>query len=173
MTFAWECNLDEGGVVRLAELLALNLRPGSFIALRGELGTGKSTLARALVRALLNDDAEVPSPTFSLQQVYATRRLQLTHFDFYRINSVAEALELGFEEAIAEGAVIAEWPERIAALLPTDRYEITLADSNDAAVRRVTLRGLGRLSEDARRLAAAMALLAGHPLARQARIRYL
>src|SRR5262249_7451957 len=80
----WTCELDETGVVQLAELLALKLRRGNVIALRGEVGAGKTTLARALITALLGEvAAEVPSPTFSLAQTYATPRLSVTHFDFY------------------------------------------------------------------------------------------
>ena len=117
MTAAWQCELDADGVVRLAELLALRLKVGSVVALRGELGAGKTTLARAVIRALTDDDTEVPSPTFSLQQAYATERLTVTHFDFYRLSNGREALELGLEDAIQHGAVIVEWPERVAALL--------------------------------------------------------
>ena len=88
MTSAWTRELDEAGVVRLAELLALKLRPAMSIALSGELGAGKTTFARALIRAMLGDAAaEVPSPTFSLRQDYATPRLTVTHFDFYRLGS--------------------------------------------------------------------------------------
>ncbi|HET6599038.1 MAG TPA: tRNA (adenosine(37)-N6)-threonylcarbamoyltransferase complex ATPase subunit type 1 TsaE, partial [Burkholderiaceae bacterium] len=69
MTSQWTWELDEPGVVLLAQLIALKIRSGDVLALRGDLGTGKTTLARALIRALLGDDtAEVPSPTFSLQQ---------------------------------------------------------------------------------------------------------
>ena len=173
MTAAWQCELDADGVVRLAELLALRLTVGSVVALRGELGAGKTTLARAAIRALTDDDTEVPSPTFSLQQAYATQRLTVTHFDFYRLSNGREALELGLEDAIQHGAVIVEWPERVAALLPEDRYDIELADTAAAGVRRVSLRGLGSLRDSAERLAAAMRLIASHPQTRHARIRYL
>jgi tRNA threonylcarbamoyl adenosine modification protein YjeE len=118
MTSSWQRELDEAGVGRLAELLALRLRVGSLVVLKGELGAGKTTLARALIRALLDADVEVPSPTFALQQTYATPRLSVTHFDFYRLGSAEEALELGFEDALQRGAVLAEWADRIAALLP-------------------------------------------------------
>ena len=105
MAFAVTYELDEAGVVRLAELLALKIRPGDAIALSGDLGAGKTTLARALIRALLGDpSAEVPSPTFSLRQEYATHRLTVTHFDFYRLGSAGEAAELGLDEALETGA---------------------------------------------------------------------
>jgi tRNA threonylcarbamoyl adenosine modification protein YjeE len=136
--------LDEPGVGRLAELLALKIAAGDVIALSGALGTGKTTFARALIGALLREaSAEVPSPTFSLAQTYATPRLTVTHFDFYRLNSAAEARELGFDEAVDAGAVIVEWPERAPSLLPAARYDIDLAETADPAVRRITVRGHG------------------------------
>jgi tRNA threonylcarbamoyl adenosine modification protein YjeE len=106
-------DLDEAGVVRLAELLALKLRKGDVVALAGEVGAGKTTLARALIAALSGDpNTEVPSPTFSLSQLYETPRLTVTHFDFYRLGSAIEAREVGFDEAVATGAAIVEWPQQ-------------------------------------------------------------
>ncbi|HEU0059500.1 MAG TPA: tRNA (adenosine(37)-N6)-threonylcarbamoyltransferase complex ATPase subunit type 1 TsaE [Hyphomicrobiaceae bacterium] len=173
MTSSWQRELDEAGVARLAELLALRLTIGSLVVLKGELGAGKTTFARALIRALLDADVEVPSPTFSLQQTYATPRLTVTHFDFYRLGSAEEALELGFEDALQRGAVLAEWAERIAPILPEERYEIELTDTEASGRRRVLLRGLGGLSDEARRLGAALHLLDQEPRARSARLRYL
>jgi tRNA threonylcarbamoyl adenosine modification protein YjeE len=174
MSQQWTRDLDEAGVVRLGELLALKIRVGDVIALRGDLGAGKTTLARALIAALLGEEgAEVPSPTFSLSQVYATPRLAITHFDFYRLSTADEARELGFEEAAATGAVIVEWPERAAVLLPASHYEIALAETGDAAVRRVTVRGLGQAGPHARRIGELMAFLDGQPRWRGARIAYL
>ena len=175
MTTAWTRELDEAGVVRLAELLALKIAPGDVVALSGDLGAGKTTLARALIGALLRETAvEVPSPTFSLAQAYATRRLTVTHFDFYRLNSPEDARELGFEEAMDTGAVIVEWPERAPGLLPADRYEIALAETGDAAVRRVTTRGLGaNAARDVGRIGELMEFLARQTRWDRARIAYL
>jgi hypothetical protein len=160
MTIEWTRELDEAGVVRLAELLALKIAVGDVVALSGELGAGKTTFARALIAAVLRDgDAEVPSPTFSLHQSYDTPRLRIAHFDFYRLASAEEARELGFEEAALEGAAIVEWPERAAALLPGTRFEIALAETGDPNVRRVTMRGLGAAAGRAARIGEVMALL--------------
>ncbi len=171
MTAEWTRELDEAGVVRLAELLAFKLGRGDVVALAGEVGAGKTTLARALIAALMGSGAaEVPSPTFSLVQVYEAPRLAVAHFDFYRLTSPEEARELGFEEALERGAAIIEWPERAAELLPASRYEVVLAETANAGVRRVTLRGLGRAAQSAERIGQLMAFLDAAPRWRDARI---
>jgi tRNA threonylcarbamoyl adenosine modification protein YjeE len=170
----WTRELDETGAVRLAELLALKIRPGDAIALYGDLGAGKTTLARALIGALLRDAApDVPSPTFALQQTYATPRLSVSHFDFYRLSGAEEARELGFEEAMEEGAAIVEWPERAAALLPGDRIEVVLAETADPERRVVTVRGLGAAAARVERIGRIMAFLEARPEWTGARIAYL
>ncbi len=102
---------DEAATVRLAEDLALILLPGDVIALHGDLGMGKSTLARALLRAFADDaHLEVPSPTFTLVQTYDFPRLTIAHFDLYRLGGAEELDEIGFDEAIRDGAALIEWP---------------------------------------------------------------
>lgn len=170
----WTRELDEAGSRRLAELFALKIGRGDVIALRGELGVGKTTLARALIGALLGGSgAEVPSPTFSLHQTYATPRLTISHFDFYRLSGAEEARELGLEEAAEQGAVIVEWPERAAALLPENRFEIELCETADQNVRRVTVRGVGGAAGRAGRIGEVMAFLDAAPGRGGARIAYL
>ena len=174
MNFAISRTLDQAGVVRLAELLALKLRAGDYVALRGDLGAGKTTFARALIRALLCDDAaEVPSPTFSLRQEYAARRLTVTHFDFYRLGSPEEAAELDLEEAMETGAVVVEWPERAAELLPTNRIDITLAETAEPDVRKLVLLAHGDTAARVVRLSAILAFLDALPDWQNARIAYL
>ncbi|HET7157031.1 MAG TPA: tRNA (adenosine(37)-N6)-threonylcarbamoyltransferase complex ATPase subunit type 1 TsaE [Hyphomicrobiaceae bacterium] len=170
----WTRHLDEAGVVRLAELLALKIRSGDLIALSGDLGAGKTTLARALIGAVLRDSsAEVPSPTFSLHQTYVSRRLTIAHFDFYRLSGAHEVAELGFEDAAQDGAVIVEWPERAAALLPETRIEVVLAETSDPDVRCVTLRGLGGAGDRVARVADVMTFLDRQARWSGARITYL
>jgi tRNA threonylcarbamoyl adenosine modification protein YjeE len=136
-------HVDETALQQLASRLAPRLRKGDFLALKGDLGAGKTTFARALIRALMErDDEEVPSPTFALVQPYETPRFPVHHFDFYRLSSSSETGELGLDEALASGVVIVEWPERLEDQQPSDRLEISLAE-DDAATRRVTLQGLG------------------------------
>jgi hypothetical protein len=111
--------LDEPTVVMLAELASLALRPGDRIELVGDLGAGKSTFARALIRSVIGDDtADVPSPTFSLVQTYQTPRLTITHADLYRLQSPFEADELALDEAVASGAVLIEWADRLGGAEP-------------------------------------------------------
>ena len=126
---------DEAATMRLGAGLAGLLQVGEALCLSGPLGAGKSTLARALVRALTTPDEEVPSPTFTLVQVYDGARLRLAHFDLYRLTSADEVFEIGLDEALDEGAVVIEWPERLEDHLPPDRLdiEITLAESGRRA----------------------------------------
>lgn len=147
MTAPWiHARVRETDIRHLAELIAFALKPGDVVALRGDLGAGKSTLARAIIRVMLSDEAaEVPSPTFSLVQTYATPRFAVSHFDLYRLSGADEARELGLEELTATGAALIEWPERAEALLPLDRFEIHLEEDPalDPSERRVTIEGLG------------------------------
>lgn len=173
MTPTWTSTLTEAGVARLAELLALKLRRGDLVALSGDLGAGKTTLARALIAALLPGEAEVPSPTFSLQQTYDTPRLTLAHYDFYRLRDAEEAFELGVEEALAAGAALIEWPERAPGLLTPDRFDVTLEETANPDERRVTVRGFGGAGPRVQRLQAIAAFLDAQPGWRDARIAYL
>jgi tRNA threonylcarbamoyl adenosine modification protein YjeE len=109
--------------------VAAALRRGDVVALRGDLGSGKTTLARAVVRARAGADIEVPSPTFTLVQIYTLGQLELWHVDLYRLAAPAEALELGLEDAFATAATLIEWPERLGVHLPTSRLDILLAIS--------------------------------------------
>lgn len=88
------------------------LRRGDVVLLEGDLGAGKSELARALIRARAGSDIAVPSPTFTLLQVYDLPGLELAHADLYRLADPAEVRELGLEDCWAEGALLVEWPER-------------------------------------------------------------
>jgi tRNA threonylcarbamoyladenosine biosynthesis protein TsaE len=104
---------SEAETAVLGERIAANLRPGDAVCLRGGLGAGKTTLARALIRALTTPQEEAPSPTFTLVQTYDGRDFPLAHFDFYRLESAREARELGLDEALDTGAAIIEPPDRL------------------------------------------------------------
>ena len=92
--------------------IAAQLRPGDVVALSGGLGAGKTTLARAVIEAL-GHQGEVPSPTFTIVEVYDDLRIPLVHADFYRLDRPAEADELGLDDYRAGAALIAEWPENV------------------------------------------------------------
>jgi tRNA threonylcarbamoyl adenosine modification protein YjeE len=131
---------DEAATESLAADLAAALRAGDVVALRGGLGAGKTTLARALIHSLAGDAAlEVPSPTFTLVQTYATPRLAVAHFDLYRIAGESELAEIGFLDAAGDGAVLVEWPERAGESLPDERLDVTLEIVGNG--RRATLAG--------------------------------
>ncbi|MGI9483557.1 MAG: tRNA (adenosine(37)-N6)-threonylcarbamoyltransferase complex ATPase subunit type 1 TsaE [Hyphomicrobiales bacterium] len=114
--------------------LSLFIKPGDVIALSGDLGAGKTTLARAIIRALAPEAGafEVPSPTFTLAQAYEFTRVPITHFDLYRLSDESEAIELGFLGGLRQSACVVEWPERAEGLLPQDLLTIELSDPETA-----------------------------------------
>lgn len=110
----------------IAQDIAIILRIGDMVSLSGDLGAGKTTLARAMLRYLAeDDDLEVPSPTYTLVQTYETRP-KATHFDLYRVGSEEELIELGFEEAAETGIVLVEWPERSALVTQESNLSLNL-----------------------------------------------
>jgi len=108
----------------------------AFLELRGDLGAGKTTLARALIRALAGPGTEAPSPTFTLVQTYATPGLPIWHFDLYRLEDPGEARELGLEEAV-DGLALIEWPERLGRDLPRMRLEVRLSFDGSGRIARL------------------------------------
>jgi tRNA threonylcarbamoyladenosine biosynthesis protein TsaE len=122
---------DETATEQLGATLAARLKPGDVVGLKGELGAGKTTLARAILRAATDDPALiVPSPTFTLVEVYDTPQGTYWHFDLYRLETPEQVFELGWEEARAEGIVLLEWPERLGPLLPK-HLSVTLEIDGD------------------------------------------
>lgn len=131
---------DEAATQALGRKLALVLRPGDALCLSGPLGAGKSTLARALIRALTSPDEEAPSPTFTLVQFYDGPDFPVAHFDLYRLTDPDEAYEIGLEEALEDGAALIEWPQRLQGRLPADRLAIDISPAGeDGQARRATL----------------------------------
>ena len=121
---------------RLGKAIAGGLKPGDAVALWGELGAGKTTLARAILQAL-GVTEDVPSPTFTLVQSYDTLP-PVAHFDLYRLKSTREMEELGFEDALANGAVLVEWPERAPEALPPEALHVRLGIRDGARLARLT-----------------------------------
>lgn len=157
----------------LARALAALLGPGDVVALDGPLGAGKTALARCVIEARfeaagLPPPAELPSPTYTLVQVYEAGAVPVWHFDLYRIARPDDALELAIDEAFAAAISLIEWPDRLGPYLPAERIEIVLAldgaraGGADSQMRRATVtgfgaRGLALAAELARRLGAGVA----------------
>jgi tRNA threonylcarbamoyl adenosine modification protein YjeE len=146
---------NEAATLRFAADLAMSVRAGDLVTLSGDLGAGKTTLIRALIRKLAGDPAlDVPSPTFTLMQVYEVPGLAIVHADLYRLGGPDELAELGWDEA-ADGAVVCvEWPERAGDLLDVDRLDIALelVSAEGPMARRVVITGYGSFAPRARRL---------------------
>ena len=133
----------------LGGVIAGQLRLGEAVCLIGPLGAGKSTLARGLIRALTSPDEEVPSPTFTLVQLYVANAFALAHFDLYRLTSADEAYEIGLDEALDQGVAVIEWPQRLEGALPQDRLdiEIRLPADGEPDGRGVRISGHGALKD--------------------------
>ncbi len=119
--------VDPEATLRFAAALARVLRPGDVVALSGDLGAGKTALARGIIRAMTgNPEEEVPSPTFTLVQSYQTPVGPIWHFDLYRLSGPEDLLELGWDEALATAILLVEWPDRLGSLVPPQRLWLTL-----------------------------------------------
>ncbi len=137
---------DEASTEALARRLAPIVAPGDVLALWGDLGVGKTVFARAFVRARGDAFEDVPSPTFTLVQVYDPTDgsdAPTYHFDLYRLKTFEEAYELGIEEAFVDGISLVEWPDRLGGLLPAHRLDIKLTEGSAPDARSVVLEGRG------------------------------
>jgi tRNA threonylcarbamoyl adenosine modification protein YjeE len=166
---------NETATAHLMADLALLIGPGDVITLSGDLGAGKTAAARALIRYLADDDAlEVPSPTFTLAQIYELPPYPLVHADLYRINDASELEEIGLSP-LPEGVVaLIEWPERAPGALPADRIDIALSHrpALGSTARAAEITGYGKAAAQVARLKALRQFLdgAGYAEARRARM---
>ena len=126
---------DTEATEALGAELALMAKPASVICLHGDLGAGKTTLARSFIQALAGEEIEVPSPTYTLVQTYDTARLSVAHVDLYRLTLPAELDELGLDDLLATHQVIVEWPERLATLPEASVPPVARSVSNPLAIR--------------------------------------
>lgn len=166
--------IDQEAVVRLAEAFAVKARAGDVIALVGDLGAGKTTFARAFIRAVLGDpEAEVPSPTFSLVQLYDHPRFVVAHADLYRLSSEDEARELGLGDLATSGVVLVEWPERAPSLIGGDTISIAFSEDANPDTRSVEVVARGGAAERTARAVAIAAFLSTRPPWHAARMTYL
>lgn len=136
---------DAGMTARVGRVLADLALPRDILALWGDLGAGKTTLARGFIGARAPGNEAVASPTFTLVQTYPTEAagapVDIWHFDLYRLKSAEEAYELGIEEAFADGISLIEWPARLGSLLPRNRLDVILSAGSSGDSRFLSLAG--------------------------------
>lgn len=130
--------VDEAGLAAVGAELARGLRPPAVVAIAGELGAGKTTLVRAIARAL-GVTEPVTSPTFALVHRYAGSATTIYHVDAYRLRRPAEAADLGLDEMAAQpdAVVLVEWPERLGDELPEPTSRIRLSYTEDLDIRAI------------------------------------
>jgi tRNA threonylcarbamoyl adenosine modification protein YjeE len=152
---------DEAATGLMARRLSSMFRAGDLVTLAGDLGAGKTTFARALIRALLQDpEVEVPSPTYTLLQTYDAEGFRIVHADLYRIQDASELAELGWEDAAENALVLVEWADRAGESLAEDRLDIHLATTGaTGAGRRMVLTGHGSFASRLERARAVQLLL--------------
>lgn len=127
---------DLAATWKLAQTLAPHLKTGDVIALRGGLGAGKTTFARALISALLGQETEVPSPTYTLVQTYDGPDFPIFHFDLYRLDDPQEVFELGWDDTQI-GLALIEWPDQAGRHLPAWRLDLSFEFIGDIRVARL------------------------------------
>ena len=163
---------DEQATRRLMVDIAAVLAPGDLITLSGDLGAGKTTFARALIRHLAGDETvEVPSPTFTLMQAYELPRFNIVHADLYRLTGPGELAELGFEDAAEDAVTLLEWPDRAAGHLPPNRLDVafTLSPQQGETFRHARVTGYGTFAARAERIGVIRRFLAQNGFAKAER----
>src|SRR6202045_3601174 len=138
---------NEAALAAFMTDIAGALEPSDLVTLSGDLGAGKTTFARALIRYLAGDEtSEVPSPSYTLLQTYDLPRFPAVHADLYRLSGPGELAELGFDDLPPHAVVLLEWPDRAAGYLPADRLDIalTLAPRLGPQHRNARLTGYGK-----------------------------
>ena len=118
---------NEEETKKIANKLAKDINnTNATICLNGDLGSGKTTFSRYLIRSLLSNNIndDIPSPTFTLLQIYEDQKRSIYHYDFYRLNKIDELIELNYSESIENNICIIEWANKFKKALPPDRIEI-------------------------------------------------
>lgn len=137
-TFSIRYALDQADAIGAA--IGGALAPGDVVLLSGDLGAGKTTLARAMLKAR-GLAGEAPSPTFAIVQPYAPPEVDLpiTHVDLYRIEEPDELIELGLDDYLYDGALLIEWPERLGSDGWPDALALAISGAGDARVLTATV----------------------------------
>lgn len=131
---------DEAATLALGAAIAAHIAAGDVLALRGDLGAGKTTLARGIITALLSGlagETEVPSPTYTLVQSYDTPKGELWHGDMYRLERPEACIELGLEDAFLDCICLIEWPDKLGGFLPETAINLTLRFDGDGRAARI------------------------------------
>lgn len=140
---------DAAATLALGHRLGARLEAGDVVCLKGDLGAGKTTLARGAIEAWTGAQEEAPSPTYTLVQTYEGPKGELWHCDLYRLKRPEDAWELGLEDAFVSAACLIEWPERLQGLTPRDRLDIDLAPEGEGRRARLSAHGAWRGKLDA------------------------
>ena len=118
---------NEEETKKIANKLAKDINAtNATICLNGDLGSGKTTFSRYLIRSLLSTSVneDIPSPTFTLLQIYEDQKKSIYHYDFYRLNKIEELIELNYSESVENNLCIIEWANKFKKALPPNRIEI-------------------------------------------------
>lgn len=134
---------DPAATADLACQIGQGLQAGDVILLQGNIGAGKTHFARSLIQSLQENPEDVPSPTFTLVQVYDTTKGELWHADLYRLSSPDECVELGLSEAFETAICLIEWPDKLEDLTPPGALSIQLETLDAAEQRRITFNWQG------------------------------
>ena len=138
---------DDAATARLGRWFAPRLAAGDCVLLEGPIGAVKSHFARALIRARLGREEDVPSPTFTLVQVYEAGDAEIWHADLYRLSHPDEAFELGLEDAFATAICLVEWPDRLGSAAPPGAIRLRLGAEGDGRKAEVWLPGHADLAQ--------------------------
>lgn len=132
---------DEAAMIGLGEEIARNLQAGDILALVGDLGAGKTHFSKGIVTGLESDDV-VTSPTFALVNEYRSGRLPVFHFDFYRLDSIEELEQIGWEEYLEEdGVLLVEWADKFPESLPDETiwYRFSVLEDGKRTIQQGTV----------------------------------
>lgn len=135
---------DAAATLSLGRRLGVRLERGDVVCLSGDLGAGKTTLARGAIEAWTGTAEDAPSPTYTLVQTYEGERGELWHVDLYRLKRPDDAWELGLEDAFVDAACLIEWPERLEGQLPCDRLDVELRPQGEGRSAALTAHGAWR-----------------------------
>lgn len=135
---------DVAATLALGQRLGARMKAGDVVCLWGDLGAGKTTLARGAIEAWTGQAEDAPSPTYTLVQTYEGPRGELWHVDLYRLKRPEDAWELGLEDAFAAAACLIEWPERLQGQLPANRLDVALSAAGEGRNAALTAHGVWR-----------------------------